>query len=75
MLTRTGEDSVGMKDLDQLQQDFENLLSTCAMRYRLLKVELDALDKTEERKDKRVLFAKTFNPKPLRVIILYCSHI
>lgn len=47
-----------MKDLDQLQQDFENLLSTCALRYRLLKTEVDALDKTEERKEKRVSFIK-----------------
>lgn len=56
VLTRSIEDGVGMKDLDQLQQDFENLLSTCAVRYRILKTEADALDRTEERKDKRGKF-------------------
>lgn len=37
-----------MEDLDQLQQDLEKLLSTCAVRNRMLRAEID-----EERKDEK----------------------
>lgn len=39
---------MGMEDLDQLQQDLEKLLSTCAVRYRMLRAEIDE-DKKEEK--------------------------
>lgn len=42
-----------MKDLDQLQQDLENLLSTCAVRHKSLKSEFDSLDRSDERKDRK----------------------
>lgn len=46
-----------MADLNQLQQDLEKLLSTCAVRYRMLCCELESLDKdkTEDRRDKKYL--------------------
>lgn len=50
ILNRPLEDGVGMEDLDQLQQDLEKLLSTCAVRSRLLKSELESIDKIEERR-------------------------
>ncbi|KAF5288804.1 hypothetical protein FQA39_LY15232 [Lamprigera yunnana] len=50
VLTRTSEDGVGMEDLDQLQQDFEKLLSTAARRRTLLKSEIECLDQDEEKR-------------------------
>ncbi|KAF5290838.1 hypothetical protein FQA39_LY14600 [Lamprigera yunnana] len=50
ILNRPCEDGVGMEDLDQLQQDMEKLLSTSAVRNRVLKSEIESLDKMEERR-------------------------
>lgn len=45
-----------MEDLDALQQDFERLLSTCAVRNRLLRSEVESIDRVEERREKRGKF-------------------
>lgn len=37
-----------MEDLDQLQQDLEKLLSTCAVRHRILRAELNEDNKHEK---------------------------
>lgn len=39
-----------MEDLDQLQQDLEKLLSTCAVRHRMLRGEVDEEKKGEKGK-------------------------
>ncbi|XP_017777042.1 PREDICTED: transcriptional adapter 3 [Nicrophorus vespilloides] len=57
ILKRTQKDGVRMDDLDQLQQDFERMLSTCAVRIRLLKAE------TEDRRDKK---GKPYQPSAKR---------
>lgn len=54
VLSRSVEDGVGMEDLDQLQHDLEKLLSTTAVRNRLLRSEIESIDRVEERrKNKR----------------------
>jgi transcriptional adapter 3 len=42
-----------MDDLDQLQLDFEKLISTCAVRNRYLRGEIESIDKVEERRDRK----------------------
>lgn len=51
VLSRPADVGVGMEDLDQLQQDLEKLLSTCAVRNRLLRSEIESGDKAEERRE------------------------
>lgn len=45
-----------MEDLDALQQDFEKLLSTCAVRNRLLRSEVESIDRVEEKREKKGKF-------------------
>lgn len=42
-----------MEDLDLLQQELEKLLSTCAVRNRLLRSEIESIDRVEERREER----------------------
>ncbi|XP_071054596.1 transcriptional adapter 3-A [Onthophagus taurus] len=49
ILSRPVDDGVSMDDLDQLQQDFEKLLSTSAVRNRLLRSEVESMDKVEKK--------------------------
>lgn len=42
-----------MDDLDQLQLDFEKLISTAAVRNRILRSELESFDRSDERRDKK----------------------
>lgn len=51
VLSRPADVGVGMEDLDQLQQDLEKLLSTCAVRNRILKSEIESGDKAEDRRE------------------------
>lgn len=53
ILNRSADDGVNMDDLDQLQQDFEKLVSSCCVRNRMLRAEIESMDKSEERRDKR----------------------
>lgn len=53
VLTKSIEEGITMKDLDQLQQELEKLLSMCAVRTRSLYLELDLIDKNEERHEKK----------------------
>lgn len=52
-LGRPANDSVPPEDIDQLQLELENLLSTVALRYRSLKQDYDLLDKADEKRDKK----------------------
>lgn len=63
VLSRTPEDGVSMEDLDALQQDFERLLSTCAVRNRLLRSEVESIDRVEERREKRGKFIEKVREK------------
>ncbi|GJQ68220.1 hypothetical protein Trydic_g10760 [Trypoxylus dichotomus] len=56
ILSRTAEDGVSMEDLDALQQDFERLLSTCAVRNRMLRSEVESIDRVEEKREKKGKF-------------------
>lgn len=47
------EGGVNMDDLDQLQLDFEKLISCCAVRNRYLRAEIESIDKGEEKRDKK----------------------
>jgi transcriptional adapter 3 len=53
ILGRSDDDGVNMDDLDQLQLDFEKLISTCAVRNRYLRGEIESIDKVEERRDRK----------------------
>lgn len=64
LLTKPVEEGINMKDLDQLQQELEKLLSMCAVRTRSLYFELDLIDKNEERHEKKVkAFDRPSSPK------------
>lgn len=64
VLTKTSEEGITMKDLDQLQQELEKLLSMCAVRTRSLYSELDLIDKNEERHEKKTkIFDRPSSPK------------
>lgn len=64
VLTKTSEEGVTMKDLDQLQQELEKLLSVCAVRTRSLYSELELIDKNEERHEKKTkAFDRPSSPK------------
>ncbi|XP_059622522.1 transcriptional adapter 3-B [Phlebotomus argentipes] len=49
-LARPQDSYLPTEDLDSVQLELENLLSTVALRYRHLKAEYETLDKAEERK-------------------------
>ncbi|XP_044260968.1 transcriptional adapter 3-A [Tribolium madens] len=53
ILGRTEDDGVNMDDLDQLQLDLEKLISTCAVRNRFLRGEIESIDRVEEKRDKK----------------------
>lgn len=63
VLTKSAEEGINMKDLDQLQQELEKLLSMCSVRARSLYQELDLLDKNEERHEKKAKFDRPTSPK------------
>lgn len=52
-LSRSQSDLVPADELDGIQLELEMLLSTVALRYRVLKTELDSIDKADERKDRK----------------------
>ena len=52
-LARSPNDSVPPEDLDQIQLELENLLSTVALRYRSLKADYELLDKADEKREKK----------------------
>lgn len=54
VLSGETEDGVGMINIDQLQHELEKLLSSCAVRVRSFKSELESLDRSEDgRKGKK----------------------
>ncbi|XP_055694454.1 transcriptional adapter 3 [Lutzomyia longipalpis] len=55
-LSRPQDSYLPTEDLDGIQLELENLLSTVALRYRYLKAEYEILDKAEERRDKKGKF-------------------
>lgn len=61
VLSRSQDEGIGMKDLDQLQQELEKLLSASAVRSRILSSEFEHIDRVEERHEKKgKLFDKVF---------------
>lgn len=52
-LLRSPTDSFTAEDLDAVQLELENLLSTVALRFRHLKSEFEVLDKADEKRDKK----------------------
>lgn len=67
VLTKTSEEGVTMKDLDQLQQELEKLLSVCAVRNRSLCSELELLDKEDRHEKKGKSFERPTSPKIRKV--------
>uniref|UniRef100_A0A336MKH6 CSON001194 protein n=1 Tax=Culicoides sonorensis TaxID=179676 RepID=A0A336MKH6_CULSO len=62
-LGREPNEILPAEDLDAIQLELEHLLSTVALRYRVLKSEIDTIDKAEENRDKRGRFnAKESSP-------------
>lgn len=56
VLTSTTEDLVPAEDLDMIQLELELLLSTVAVRYRVLKSEIETIDKADERRERKGKF-------------------
>ena len=52
-LNRPVEESLAAEDLDNIQLELETLLSSVALRYRVLKSEYESLDKDEKSKDRK----------------------
>ncbi|KNC28973.1 hypothetical protein FF38_13787 [Lucilia cuprina] len=52
-LNRSSEESLAAEDLDNIQLELETLLSSVALRYRVLKSEYESLDKDEKNKDRK----------------------
>jgi transcriptional adapter 3 len=77
ILGRSDDDGVNMDDLDQLQLDFEKLISTCAVRNRYLRGEIESIDKVEERRDRKgKSYDKVANPtSQTRLFVLSISGI
>lgn len=68
VLTKSAEEGINMKDLDQLQQELEKLLSMCSIRTRSLYTELELLDKNEiERHEKKAKIDRPSSPKIRKV--------
>lgn len=55
-LSTTTEDLVPAEDLDMVQLELELLLSTVALRYRVLRSEIDTIDKADERRERKGKF-------------------
>lgn len=53
VLSKSSDEGVSIKDLDELQQELEKLLSVCAVRNRILTSHLEALDRVEDRSEKK----------------------
>lgn len=52
-LNRSPDEILPAEDLDAIQLELEHLLCTVALRYRVLKSEIDLLEKSDDIKDKR----------------------
>ncbi|XP_075157363.1 transcriptional adaptor 3 [Haematobia irritans] len=52
-LNKPAEDFLAAEDLDNIQLELETLLSSVALRYRVLKLEYENLDKDDKNKDKK----------------------
>ncbi|XP_053949103.1 transcriptional adapter 3 [Anastrepha ludens] len=52
-LQRSTDDHLAAEDLDNIQLELETLLSSVALRYRVLKSEYESLDKDERRNERR----------------------
>lgn len=52
-LNKSADDLLAAEDLDNIQLELETLLSSVALRYRVLKLEYENLDKDEKNKDKK----------------------
>ncbi|KAI9589848.1 transcriptional adapter 3 [Glossina fuscipes] len=52
-LLRSSEDYLAAEDLDNVQLELETLLSSVALRYRILKSEYDSLEKDDKNKEKK----------------------
>lgn len=50
------DDLVPAEDLDMIQLELELLLSTVALRYRVLKSEMESIDKADERRERKGKF-------------------
>lgn len=55
-LSNATEDLVPAEDLDMVQLELELLLSTVALRYRVLKSEIESIDKADERRERKGKF-------------------
>lgn len=51
-LMKSSDDTVQPDDLDAVQLELESLLSTVALRYRVLKTEFDALQSSDDRRER-----------------------
>lgn len=55
-LASSADDLVPAEDLDMIQLELELLLSTVALRYRVLKSEMETIDKADERRERKGKF-------------------
>lgn len=55
-LNRSPEEILPAEDLDAIQLELEHLLSTVALRYRVLKSEIDIIEKADDNRDKKGRF-------------------
>lgn len=55
-ISNTTEDLVPAEDLDMVQLELELLLSTVSLRYRVLKSEIETIDKADERRERKGKF-------------------
>lgn len=53
MLGRSPEDGVLIDDIDQLQTELEELLSTCTIKHTLLRSEIESIESVEERRKRK----------------------
>lgn len=52
-LNRSSEEILPAEDLDAIQLELEHLLSIVALRYRFIKSEIDAIEKSDDNRDKK----------------------
>lgn len=63
-LSRSADEILPAEDLDTIQLELEHLLSTVALRFRVLKSEIESIDKAEESRDKRGRFLPAKESSP-----------
>ncbi|XP_055624243.1 transcriptional adapter 3 [Toxorhynchites rutilus septentrionalis] len=63
-LSSTTEDLIPAEDLDAIQLELELLMSTVALRYRVLKSEIETIDKADERRERKGKFIEKAPASP-----------